>query len=462
MAVILNWLWQGSAVALVATLLLAIITRSRARDRYLTVWAALISVMALPIVPAVLESAPVPAIVDAAPAADAPFIAIPVAWWTSNAFAAMVWGAWVAIAAGRVLRSAIALRRVRRAARCIAAARQDRLAHWSTVKMRGRRTQLMVCRGVRTAAVLGCGSPAIAIAPSLLGQLSDEELDRIVIHEWAHVQRRDDWTQLLVSCINVVAGWHPAVWWLDRQLRLEREVACDELAVTITGSAKGYAASLVKLAALPAGGAALPSLAAIGQAGLRHRVARILSCDRLPSPWTSRAAAAAGGVSLCLVAVALGGVRAIEAVTGIIETRVEASFIPDVQTPSTATRPAPSVGLTPASTQEISRFPEAGQPRTPAARLIPGGSAVLEPSLGVDGRPASRVEEIGGVRIAGAYNTRAPNISTSDNAGTNAASLGPWRTTADQSVALGRESRDAAVATANYFTRLGKRIAGSF
>ena len=39
----------------------------------------------------------------------------------------------------------------------------------------------------------------------------------------------------------MVAGWHPALWWIERRLHLEREIACDEIAVPLTGSAKAYA-----------------------------------------------------------------------------------------------------------------------------------------------------------------------------------------------------------------------------
>ena len=108
----------------------------------------------------------------------------------------------------------------------------------------------MLSPAVSTAAVLGCGRPVIAVSPTLLDRLSDDELDRAVIHEWAHVQRRDDLLNVLHVVARVVAGWHPAVWWLERQLRIEREVACDEIAVRVTGSPKRYAACLTAMASL--------------------------------------------------------------------------------------------------------------------------------------------------------------------------------------------------------------------
>ena len=48
-----------------------------------------------------------------------------------------------------------------------------------------------------SAAVLGWGAPMIAVAPSMLHTLQTDELDRVLIHEWAHVQRRDDLTNIV-------------------------------------------------------------------------------------------------------------------------------------------------------------------------------------------------------------------------------------------------------------------------
>ena len=90
----------------------------------------------------------------------------------------------------------------------------------------------------------------IAVAPSLVRTLDADELDRVLIHEWAHVQRRDDLVNILQIVVRIIAGWHPALWWIDRRLHIEREIACDEITVAVTGSAKAYAQCLLKLASL--------------------------------------------------------------------------------------------------------------------------------------------------------------------------------------------------------------------
>ena len=109
---------------------------------------------------------------------------------------------------------------------------------------------------------------------AFLASLSDADLDRVVVHEWAHVQRRDDLTQHVQWLVRVVAGWHPALWWLGRQMDLEREVACDEIAVSQTGTAKGYAQCLVTLAGLSNGPARPLPVLAVSPSRLQRRLVR--------------------------------------------------------------------------------------------------------------------------------------------------------------------------------------------
>ena len=140
-----------------------------------------------------------------------------------------------------------------------------------------------------------------------------------MIHEWAHVQRRDDLSVFAQLFVRVTVGWHPATWWLLRQLHAEREAACDQLAVSITGSAKAYAGCLAKLATLRVdAGRPLPVVGTTAGTGLRDRVVRILSPRRALSSW-HRAGLAAASVVPCAVAFAIGGVTMIEAATAVAE-----------------------------------------------------------------------------------------------------------------------------------------------
>jgi hypothetical protein len=68
----------------------------------------------------------------------------------------------------------------------------------------------------------------IALSPAALAALSNADLDRVVTHEHAHVQRHDDVGRVLLVAIQAVFGLHPAVWWIGRAIDLEREIACDD------------------------------------------------------------------------------------------------------------------------------------------------------------------------------------------------------------------------------------------
>src|ERR1700722_20711649 len=77
-----------------------------------------------------------------------------------------------------------------------------------------RRTRLLISKRVAGPVSLGFLNPAILIPRAFLDTLSDAELDHIVLHELAHLRRRDDWTNLAQRLIEAALPLHPAVYWL--------------------------------------------------------------------------------------------------------------------------------------------------------------------------------------------------------------------------------------------------------
>ena len=234
---LLNWLWQGCVVAFATVTVLQAVRVLSATARYYIWWAALFFVIALPAIPSISNS---PGTVLAIRGSDRilPVVAVPDTSWATSSIAVILWCAWVAVHIAHIAVAVVALRRAEARSQPIPSAVETRLRHWGRIKERGRRTRLIIADGVRPAAVLGVVAPRIALAPALLEQLNEDDLDRVVAHEWAHVQRRDDLANLLQLLVRTIVGWHPAVWWIDCRLRLEREVACDDTAVMITGSPK--------------------------------------------------------------------------------------------------------------------------------------------------------------------------------------------------------------------------------
>jgi beta-lactamase regulating signal transducer with metallopeptidase domain len=110
-----------------------------------------------------------------------------------------------------------------------------------------RPVKLMLTGSARSPMAVGFSAPAVIIPEALLLRLTGEELDHLGLHELAHLRRADDWTNLAQKIIQAIYFFNPVVQWICRKLDFEREVACDDWVLTVTGHAKPYARSLTKV-----------------------------------------------------------------------------------------------------------------------------------------------------------------------------------------------------------------------
>lgn len=111
-----------------------------------------------------------------------------------------------------------------------------------------RKAQLFLSDGVEVPAAVGFFRPAVVVPRALLTELSIAELRAIVLHELAHIQRWDDWSNLAQKFVKSLLFFHPAVCWIERRLTLEREMACDDIVLEQTGGARAYANCLISFA----------------------------------------------------------------------------------------------------------------------------------------------------------------------------------------------------------------------
>src|SRR5438067_576281 len=153
--------------------------------------------------------------------------------------------------------------------------------------LHSRRVKFFVSDDVRVPTALGFFRPAVVLPTWALRDLSAEELKGIVLHELAHLRRWDDWTNLAQKFLKALFFFHPAVWWIDSRLALEREIACDDLVLEQTANARTYAASLVSIAEkvvaekMRMGRALALAQTALGRVReVSHRVAQILDSKR--------------------------------------------------------------------------------------------------------------------------------------------------------------------------------------
>ncbi|HEY5910230.1 MAG TPA: M56 family metallopeptidase [Verrucomicrobiae bacterium] len=109
-----------------------------------------------------------------------------------------------------------------------------------------RRVRLKVSPGQRSPVLLGFRHPMVLLSAAEVFDLAHTEV--ILRHELAHVRRLDDWANLVQNVIQAVLFFHPAVWWISRQLSLQREIACDDYVLQQGGRPRTYALLLTDLA----------------------------------------------------------------------------------------------------------------------------------------------------------------------------------------------------------------------
>jgi beta-lactamase regulating signal transducer with metallopeptidase domain len=100
---------------------------------------------------------------------------------------------------------------------------------------------------VEVPTVIGWLSPVILIPVGAFTGLAPEQLRDVLVHELAHIKRRDYLINLLQVVAETLLFFHPAVWWVSRLIRVERENCCDDFAVAMSEDRLAYAKALVRL-----------------------------------------------------------------------------------------------------------------------------------------------------------------------------------------------------------------------
>ncbi len=143
----------------------------------------------------------------------------------------------------------------------------------------GRSVQLRLSELVSGPVLIGQLKPLVLLPIALVNQLSVKEVEAILAHELAHLQRYDYLLNAIQLFLEAVFYYHPAIWWLGTEIRMLREQCCDDLAIRYTGNSLTYAKTLLTVAEHQR---QLPSQFALGLLGgnkrqLLHRIQRILN-----------------------------------------------------------------------------------------------------------------------------------------------------------------------------------------
>ena len=268
-----------------------------------------------------------------------------------------LFGAWLLVAlllVARVAWSYAYLRRLKRQSTSLPPAYQQRLDAWRRPYDLRRPVRIAGSETLAAPVAAGLCDPMILVPIALLDHLTGEEFDQVALHEWAHLQRWDDWTNLLQRFAEAIFFFHPGVLWIGRQMDREREMACDDWVVARTRQPRSYANSLTRLVELNVHARAVlvaPGMAA-SKERLFERVKRLLDQGRHATAHLSKTGLLA--MVLALMAVV------------VLMTRCAPIFTP------------------PESSEEAAEpvlAPEVSEPESLAPLVEPEAPAIAEPTL---------------------------------------------------------------------------------
>ncbi len=310
---LLHFLWQGSLLALLLGAALAAARLSSPRTRYALCCAALALMALCPVVTFAYlahRADATPHVFLSAAATHSGSLLGPQPWQAASLLESIaritdrtvpwflaLWVAGVLFLLARAIAAGIAVRQLKTLD--IVPAPESLLALAERTGEKLGITQLFqvfASRAVTAPTVIGWIKPVILFPVASLAGLAPEQLEAMLAHELAHIRRCDYLVNALQVTMETLLFYHPAVWWVSRQIRREREHCCDDVAVSVTHSPLAYAKALYLLEEQRA---MVPELTLSGNGGqLKMRIQRLLT-GRQP------AAAANGGTAWLLTAALL-------------------------------------------------------------------------------------------------------------------------------------------------------------
>jgi beta-lactamase regulating signal transducer with metallopeptidase domain len=162
--------------------------------------------------------------------------------------------------------------------------------------------RLLFARDIAVPLTVGVTRPTVLL-PESARTWSEERCRLVLLHELTHVLRRDLLMEHASWIACAVYWFHPAVWFVVSRLRLERELACDEVVVRVAGDPRGYANQLVEIAAAVRSSAprAIAAMAMAGRGSLETRVRALLERRPVHRTLTGRAHVGLAAVALMVV-----------------------------------------------------------------------------------------------------------------------------------------------------------------
>lgn len=139
--------------------------------------------------------------------------------------------------------------------------------------------KLLLSLKINTPMAIGWIKPVVLIPASMVSGLAPSQLEMLILHELAHIRRHDYLVNFLQTMIEILFFFHPAVHWISKQMRNEREYCSDDIAVHHCGDPIAYAHTLADTATIcnKHRHTSIPSMAMAASGGdLKQRVVRLV------------------------------------------------------------------------------------------------------------------------------------------------------------------------------------------
>ncbi|MBS0027389.1 M56 family metallopeptidase [Chitinophaga sp. 22321] len=139
-----------------------------------------------------------------------------------------------------------------------------------------RKVKLLISRHVQVPVMLGFLKPLILLPVAMVNNLTEEQLEAVLLHELAHIKRNDYLLNIFQSIVETILFFNPFVWLISKTIRIEREHCCDDLVIASTVQPLQYAHALVALEQYRLTAHRLTMAAADSKQHLFHRIKRIM------------------------------------------------------------------------------------------------------------------------------------------------------------------------------------------
>ncbi len=174
----------------------------------------------------------------------------------------------------------VGVERIRRSSRVVESGEVPRLCRALADSLgMARKVGVAVCDRIAAPILIGVIRPLILLPPAAIAGWSVEQLEMVLLHELAHLKRRDNLVNLLQRFVESLLFFHPVAWWLSGWVRLERELCCDRLVVTRTGRPEAYVEMLVALSGTHRGRHPAVPVMAMADRQIMARIRRILNME---------------------------------------------------------------------------------------------------------------------------------------------------------------------------------------